>query len=183
MAAAVNALSFPVIRHVLAIVDDVEGGQAVAGIAGNFFGGPSAYGRLEPKPKGARGGAPKPQRNKAASACARASCAMGSSPDGRDPPIPLAGSAGLGSGRGSRARMLATRSAGERSLIGVGVVCRMEYRAGHAWEHDGAPLSGQRRSARYRRLLSVTEIFDQEKRAGGGQMARSPPCSGALQAL
>jgi hypothetical protein len=132
---------------------------------------------------GARGGAPKPQRNKAASACARASCAMGSSPDGRDPPIPLAGSAGLGSGRGSRARMLATRSAGERSLIGVGVVCRMEYRAGHAWEHDGAPLSGQRRSARYRRLLSVTEIFDQEKRAGGGQMARSPPCSGALQAL
>ena len=42
MAAAVNALRFPVIRHVLAIVDDVEGGQAVAGIAGNFFGGPSA---------------------------------------------------------------------------------------------------------------------------------------------
>jgi hypothetical protein len=52
MAAAVNALRFPVIRHVLAIADDVEGGQAVAGIARNFFGGPSACGRLEPKPEG-----------------------------------------------------------------------------------------------------------------------------------
>ena len=80
-----ETLRFPVIRHVLAIVDDVEGGQAVAGIA----------------------------------------------------PIPLARSAGLGSGRGSRARMLATRSAGDVAFIGVGVVCRMEYRAGHAWEqHD-----------------------------------------------
>jgi len=67
MAAAVNALRFPVISHVLAIVDDVEGGQAVAGIARNFFGDrPRADGwGQDPKGRtlaGARGGAPKPQR-------------------------------------------------------------------------------------------------------------------------
>jgi hypothetical protein len=43
------------------------------------------------------------------------------------------------------------------AFIGVGVVCRMEYRAGHAWEHGGAPLSGQTEAIRALPKIAVRD--------------------------